>query len=245
MNIKESDLYKPVSEYLERLGYEVKGEVKDCDIVAVAGDEMVVVELKKSFSVELLFQAMERQKAADSVYAAVPMPNGGYRGKRYKNMVYLCKRLEIGLILVGFSANGTPMVDVAVHPEPRAAVRKAAKKRAAILKEHGARTGSNNRGGVTRTKILTAYKEELLRIAWLLEQNGELTTRELREHGASDKTSAMVNRDYYKWFKKTDGQKYALSENGKAALEEYSGILEDLMRDNKHGCDGDENTVQK
>lgn len=38
----ESDLYGPVRSYLEGLGYDVKGEVKDCDVAAVRDRKSVV-----------------------------------------------------------------------------------------------------------------------------------------------------------------------------------------------------------
>ena len=45
--MKESDLYLPLKRFLESQNYEVKGEVQDCDVVAVRGEEApVVVELK-------------------------------------------------------------------------------------------------------------------------------------------------------------------------------------------------------
>ncbi len=45
--MKESDLYHPIKRYLEAQGYEVKGEVHDCDVLAVRGDEEpVIVEIK-------------------------------------------------------------------------------------------------------------------------------------------------------------------------------------------------------
>ena len=37
---KESDLYGPVRDYLENLGYQVKGEVKDCDIAARSAQDL-------------------------------------------------------------------------------------------------------------------------------------------------------------------------------------------------------------
>ena len=47
--IRESDLYPPLKRFLEAQGYAVKGEVNDCDAVAVrGGEEPVVVELKVS-----------------------------------------------------------------------------------------------------------------------------------------------------------------------------------------------------
>ena len=30
--IKESDLYQPIKDYLDSLGYDTKGEVKDCSL---------------------------------------------------------------------------------------------------------------------------------------------------------------------------------------------------------------------
>ena len=45
--MKEADLYLPLKRFLESQGYEVKGEVQDCDVLAVRGTEaLVVVELK-------------------------------------------------------------------------------------------------------------------------------------------------------------------------------------------------------
>ena len=46
-SLRESDLYGPVRDYLEGLGYEVKGEVRDCDINALRDGELIVVELKR------------------------------------------------------------------------------------------------------------------------------------------------------------------------------------------------------
>ena len=52
--MKESDLYLPLKRFLESQNYEVKGEVQDCDILAVRGEEIpVVVELKLSFSLRV------------------------------------------------------------------------------------------------------------------------------------------------------------------------------------------------
>ena len=59
MEGKESDLYAPVRDYLTQLGYDVQGEVKDCDLTAVRGDELIVGELKRGFTIELLYQAID------------------------------------------------------------------------------------------------------------------------------------------------------------------------------------------
>lgn len=75
--LRESDLYGPVRDYLAGLGYEVKGEVKDCDVTAMRDGELIVVELKKGFTLELVYQALDRQRVADGVYVAVPLPKRG------------------------------------------------------------------------------------------------------------------------------------------------------------------------
>ena len=104
--LRESDLYGPVRDYLQSLGYEVKGEVKDCDVTATRDGELIVVELKRGFTLELIYQAMDRQKVADGVYVAVPLPKRGYMDPRVPEMRSLCRRLELGLIFVGFTSRG-------------------------------------------------------------------------------------------------------------------------------------------
>ena len=57
--MKETDLYPPVKRYLEGQGYAVKGEIHDCDVVAVRGDEApVIVELKLNLNLEVILQAV-------------------------------------------------------------------------------------------------------------------------------------------------------------------------------------------
>ena len=63
-SLRESDLYGPVRDYLEGLGYEVKGEVRDCDITALRDGELIVVELKRGFTLELVYQEQVPDKSA-------------------------------------------------------------------------------------------------------------------------------------------------------------------------------------
>ena len=60
---KESDMYLPIKKYLEAGGYTVTAEVKNADVTAVKGDELVILELKKQFNIKLLFQALEIGRA--------------------------------------------------------------------------------------------------------------------------------------------------------------------------------------
>ncbi len=62
----ETALYLPVKRFLENLGFTVKGEVGGCDLVALsAGDPPIVVigELKLTFNLELVLQAVDRAGA--------------------------------------------------------------------------------------------------------------------------------------------------------------------------------------
>ena len=220
--ILEKDLFEPVRKLLENLGYDVKGEVKGCDITAVKDDTLIIIEMKRSFNVELVFQAINRQKTADGVYVAIPRPNKGYATKRWKNTLELAKRLEIGVIVVAFT-EAEPIAQIAHHPKEYIFRKAKPKKRISILQEHTSRTGNHNTGGVNKTKLMTAYREQALHIAAMLDVHGECTPKDLKEYGTCGKTSDILYRNYYKWFEKNE-KRYRLSEEGRSALEMYSDL---------------------
>src|ERR1700738_5644025 len=103
----EGALYVPVKRLLEGLGYEVKGEVRGCDLVARRGDEpLVVVELKLRLSLALVLQGVDRLGVSERVYLAVPRPSSQRRRSRglapgAPGVRKLCRRLGLGLLLVG------------------------------------------------------------------------------------------------------------------------------------------------
>ena len=76
----ETALYLPVKRFLEKLGFTVKGEVGGCDLVALSGDDppiVVIGELKLSFNLELILQAVDRAGAADEVWLAAKLSARG------------------------------------------------------------------------------------------------------------------------------------------------------------------------
>lgn len=101
----EAELYPPVYRYLTEAGYTVRSEVKNCDVTAVRGDELVVIELKRSFTLPLVIQAVKRQRVADSVYVAIPFPKSGKFSRSWRDMCHLLRRLELGLVVVHFPAS--------------------------------------------------------------------------------------------------------------------------------------------
>lgn len=227
----ERDLYGPVHDYLEGLGYEVKGEVKDCDITALRDGELIVVELKRGFTLELIYQALDRQRVADGVYVAVPLPKKGYMSPRVKDMRSLCRRLELGLIFVGFTSKRVPQVDVALHPKEASAPRRDKKRRLAVIREHTSRTGSANTGGVSRKKILTVYKEQALLTARLLRDNGPARVEDVKRLGGPPNAAAILSRNVLGWFDREESPEgrlylYRVNSKGLAALEDYADILE-------------------
>ena len=71
--MKESDLYLPLKRFLISQHYEVKGEVQDCDVVAIRGKEApVVVELKLTLNLDLVLQAVDRLLLTPKVYIGIP-----------------------------------------------------------------------------------------------------------------------------------------------------------------------------
>ena len=111
----ETALYLPVKRFLEKLGFTVKGEVGGCDLVALSGDDppiVVIGELKLTFNLELILQAVDRAAAADEVWLAAKLSARG-KGResdaRYRN---LCRRLGFGMLAV----TNTGDVEVIVKP---------------------------------------------------------------------------------------------------------------------------------
>lgn len=221
--IRETDLYAPIHDYLVAQGYTVRSEVMDCDITATKGDELIVVELKRSLTISLLLQATQRQRVADAVYVGLPKPPYREQRARWRQSRHLLKRLELGLILVSF-ATSVPTVEVDFHPVPLAR-RRNNKRRRAIIREIESRSGDHNEGGSTRRKIVTAYRENAIYIACCLRRYGPLEPRQVRELGAGEKAQSILYRNVYGWFERIDTGIYGLRAAGRQALEDYPDLV--------------------
>jgi len=210
----ETSLYLPVKQFLETAGYSVKGEIGGCDILGLSEGEptvMVVCELKLSFNLELILQAVDRACAADEVWIAARISAKG-RGretdKRYRD---LCRRLGIGMLGVS-DAGEVSIIVSSVSPMPRSNP----KRRTKLIKEHRKRQGDPALGGSTKVPIMTAYRQQALICAAAL-TNGPLRPRDLK---ASVPTAGQILRNnYYGWFEKIDKGVYGLSEDGIKAVE--------------------------
>jgi len=227
--ILEIDLFKPVSDFLVDQGYLVRSEVKDCDIAAVKDEELVIVELKRNLSVDLLAQAAKRQKSADVVYMAVPKPKRLKVNSKWKDIIHLVRRLELGLILVSFKGD-KGFVEIAVHPTPydrEASKRGNRKKREGIIKEAKGRYLDANVGGSTRTKLVTAYKESAIFVACCLDKYGQMSPKQVKELLSDEtKPAAILSQNYYGWFDRVEKGIYMINDAGKTALKEHIQFTE-------------------
>ena len=223
-DFKETDLYEPIRAFLEEEGYQVQAEVKNCDIAAVKDGQLVIVELKKAFSLKLVYQGLERQSLTDQVFVAIPRPKKGAREKSWKDMLKLLKRLELGLLTVALDS---PLrtVDVVLEPSDSLAW-KNRKKREKLQAELENRQVDANVDGMTRRKIMTAFREKSIRLACLLEKEEQVSLASLRERSMEDYVG-ILSRNYDKWFKRVEKGVYALSEKGKEALEneDYAKVV--------------------
>lgn len=219
----EVDLYKPIQRYFSSEGYEVYGEVKDCDMAAVKGEELVIIELKLTLSVDLLIQAANRQRITDQVYIGIPKPKYRLNTKSWADKLHLIRRLELGLIVVSFTGKRSK-AEVICQPGTFNR-RKNKRKREMVLKEIEGRSADFNVGGSSRTKIMTAYKENCVQIACYLQNFGPLSPKALRKMGTGDKTSSILTKNYYGWFERIKRGTYMVTEKGKQEIKEFPDLL--------------------
>lgn len=221
---RESDLYAPVKCHLEALGYTVRGEVGQCDIVAVCGDVMLAVELKLSFGLPVLYQALRRLPAVNLVYIAVAVPEGRLARRNWDAQVpdamRLCRTLGVGLLAI---RNGKLMA--LADPSPYLP-RKQPKLRARLLSEFGRRSGDHNVGGTPTRPRVTAYREDALACANLLASRGPMKAAAVRDATDVRTASAILRNDVYGWFEKVARGTYDITPAGRNALDRYAHVLD-------------------
>ena len=220
----ESDLFEPLKEYLEAAGYTVRAEVKNCDITATKTDEIVIIELKLNLNIHLLIQATDRQRISDSVYVAVPVPSKRAQHKRLKGIKHILRRLEIGLIFVNLSDVGDP-IQIIFHPTPFQR-RKAIKRKQNLLSEISQRTGNFNKAGISKKKIVTAYRENVIEVAVYLNALGSSSPKNLKQLGTSNKTPSILSSNFYKWFTRIERGVYELNSKGKKEMMQWPDLVD-------------------
>ena len=226
--MRESDLYAPVKHYLEGAGYTVRGEVGKCDVVAVLGESMVAVELKLSFGLPVLYQALQRLPAFDLVYVAVAVPEGRIARENFdsalRDAVRMCRMLGLGFLTV---RDGLTEVQC----DPGVYVpRKSPPRRARLLSEFRRRSGDHNLAGTTRRPRITAYREDSLRLVRAMrDMAGHVSPAHARDAAGVQKAAAILRGNVYGWFKRIGRGAYSVSPQGIAALDVYADVVRTQM----------------
>ena len=232
---KESELYEPLKAYFVRQGYEVKSEVRHCDLVAMhthtekAGGDLrpVIVEFKKTLNLSVLLQGLKRQKLTPHVYIAIEykIRKKGAAPGTWSEYTNLCKRLGLGLLTVQFFKRKPPHVELWCKPQVMHATKLPLRTKR-LLHEFRERSGDYNVGGSSQTKIVTAYRELSLKCALQLRKSGPTKLNRLTEALESRKIGSLMQKNVYGWFQRVERGVYELSQKGEEALEHYQYITD-------------------
>tara|TARA_R110002012_G_scaffold174258_3_gene339019 strand:- start:1883 stop:2563 length:681 start_codon:yes stop_codon:yes gene_type:complete len=219
---RETDLYLPIKSFLEDQGYVVKSEVGAADVVAIRGAEPpVVVELKLGFSLALFHQCVARLSVSDDVYLAVARQPGKRFAKAIKNNSALARRLGLGLITVRLKDGF-----VEVHCDPGPFVpRKSLKRQKTLLREFARRQGDPNDGGQTRAGLVTAYRQDALKLAVYLYEAGASKGADVAREADVKRATIMMRDNHYGWFEKIEKGVYGLSPTGAEAVNVAARVL--------------------
>ena len=216
--LKETELYPPVKAFLEAQGYEVKAEIGAVDVMAMRGEEApVIVELKTGFTLSLFHQVVARKSVTDDVYLCVPRGTGKPFQKALKDNTALCRRLGVGLMTVR-ARDG--FVETHCDPGPYRPL-KSKRRTGQLLREFQRRQGDPNTGGQTRAGLVTAYRQDALRCAVFLEQNGPSKGAVVSKGTGTPKATQIMAADYYGWFKRISTGIYGLTPQGAQALQTF------------------------
>lgn len=191
-----------------------------CDVVALDKGEpcgVVISELKTTFTLELVLQAVERTAVCDDVWLAVRASRRGRGREGDRRVRKLCRLLGFGLLVV-FASGKTEVVVEPAPFTPRADKRR----RSRIVEEHRRRRGDPAEGGSTRMPIMTAYRQQALGVAAALAE-APARPRDLKAD-FPDAPKILLN-NVYGWFTRVERGVYALTEGGKAALLRWKAHL--------------------
>jgi hypothetical protein len=222
----EADLYDPVKRFLQAQGYEVKGEIAPCDIVAVRGAEPpVIVELKEQLNLVLILQAVDRLAISQTVYVAFRIGNGqsGSWRSRRKQVMGLVRRLGLGLLTVSSRGRVEAVIDPAPY-RPKVNL----KRRTRLLKEFAERVGDPEAGGSSVRPRMTAYRQDALRCARALSIETVLKVALVKQRAGVERAGPILRDNHYGWFERVTNGHYTLSPKGRQDLTRWAHALERL-----------------
>ncbi len=225
--MNESDLYPPLKTYLQAQGYEIKGEVGQCDVFARRGTEHpLIVELKLSLNLSVILQVVDRLSLSPTVYVGVPRQCSALSKKR-KAVLKLFRLLGIGLLTIDpdRSSGGVSILLDPGDYRPRISKQKQSR----LLREFEQRVGDPNQGGsVSRGGMVTAYRQSAIRIAMLLRDQGPTRASLVAQQSEEKKARDIMYRNHYGWFEAVSRGVYQLTPRGAGELEFYEKTLDQI-----------------
>lgn len=205
--MKETELYLPVKQLFETLGFEVEAEIEHIDIIAKKKERYIAIELKKDLNIHVIAQVLKRQTITDEAYIAIFKPSKkALVSMTFKDKLLILKRLGIGLIFVDQQA--------VIYKESEVVVPKKKLKNKKRLIETFQALNNENIGGSTQTKRMTLYKKQASVIALCLGYEIKKSAQ-IKKETKIDKTYSILYKNYYNWFEALGSGMYQLTELGK------------------------------
>lgn len=190
----------------------------DCDVMAIRGkEEPVVVELKLSFNLGVILQAVERLSLSDTVYVGVPSTLKALKRQR-KQITKMMRMLGIGLIAINPDKEAS---DVKVLLDPgEYKPRQSKPRKGRLLGEFAQRVGDPNLGGSAKQKgVITAYRQRAIAIASYLQNEGPTKASVIATALDEPKARDLMYKNFYGWFDRTSKGIYELSPRGSDELQ--------------------------
>ena len=113
-----------------------------------------------------------------------------------------------------------------VHCDPGPyAPRKSKKREVKMLSEFARRVGDPNDGGQTRVGLVTAYRQDALKIAMYLFEVGASKGADVARETGVERATTMMRDDHYGWFEKVEKGVYGLRPKGAEAVTNSGQVL--------------------
>ena len=87
-----------------------------------------------------------------------------------------------------------------------------------MLREFARRQGDPNDGGQTRVGLVTAYRQDAVKLALYLYEAGACKGADVARETGVARATTMMRDDHYGWFEKVDKGIYGLTPKGAEAV---------------------------
>ena len=202
--MKETELYQPVKNHLEKLGFLVRAEVRNCDLTATRGKELLIVELKTRFNLDLAPGYRPPAHLQQCLPGRAPPDNMGTR--RWRGIMRLC-RAGVGADDGFFRGLVDVVCDQLRKPAPDSGAHKLLLRKLPHGREITTPAAAAAAPG-------TAYREQALLVAQAVDAG-------LQRPGTSSPPARQgafyTAKEYYRWFERAERGHYRLSDLGRQA----------------------------